>query len=149
MQARRRQAGGRRPAEAILFDRRPRVLPALGYIPAGLPYGAVEQQCDQFLVVPDEKYPDAEFALKVHGDSMVDADIHHGDWVLMSTRLSPRNGSVVAALCEQRDVPENLRDRPAGRPLPAFGEQGLPAAHRAEVRDAGARGHGGQTAARR
>ena len=31
---------------------------------------------------------------------MVDADIHHGDWVLMSTRRTPREGSVVAALLD-------------------------------------------------
>jgi SOS-response transcriptional repressor LexA len=87
----------RRP---VLFDRKPRLLPALGYIPAGLPQGNVDQVADQFVMVPEDECPDAEFALKVQGDSMVDADIHHGDWVLMSTRRSPREGSVVAALID-------------------------------------------------
>ena len=96
----RRRSNARSRAEAVLFDRRPRLLPALGYIPAGLPQATVEESGDQFLAVPEGKYPDAEYALKVHGDSMVDADIQHGDWVLMSTNSSPRNGSVVAALCD-------------------------------------------------
>ncbi len=91
---------GRAEGRAVLFSRKPRLLPALGYIPAGLPQGGVEQVANQFVMVPEGEYPDADFALKVQGDSMVDADIHHGDWVLMSTRRQPREGSVVAALID-------------------------------------------------
>ncbi len=91
---------GRTDGGAVLFTRKPRLLPALGYIPAGLPQGGVEQVANQFVMVPDGECPDADFALKVQGDSMVDADIHHGDWVLMSTRREPREGSVVAALID-------------------------------------------------
>ena len=91
---------GRVDSGAVLFERRPRLLPALGYIPAGLPQGGVEQLANQYVMVPEGEHPDADFALKVQGDSMVDADIHHGDWVLMSTRREPREGSVVAALID-------------------------------------------------
>ena len=90
----------RTDSRAVLFTRKPRLLPALGYIPAGLPQGGVEQVADQFVSVPEGEHPEADFALKVQGDSMVDADIHHGDWVLMSTRRAPREGSVVAALLD-------------------------------------------------
>ena len=83
-----------------VFEGRPRLLPALGYVPAGLPQGGVEQIANQFIAVPAEEFPDAEFALKVHGDSMVDANIHHGDWVLLDSRREPRDGNVVAALCD-------------------------------------------------
>ena len=38
--------------------------------------------------------------LKVQGDSMVDRDIHHGDWAVMTTRREPRTGNVVAALVD-------------------------------------------------
>ena len=31
---------------------------------------------------------------------MVDADIHHGDWVMMDSDREPRNGNIVAALCD-------------------------------------------------
>jgi SOS-response transcriptional repressor LexA len=83
----------------VVLDGKHRLLPALGYIPAGLPQEVI-QQASQFIPVPEGKFPEADFALKVQGDSMVDAGIHHGDWVVMTTRREPRNGSVVAALCD-------------------------------------------------
>ena len=96
--ARRRASGrGRQPA---VFEGRPRLLPALGYVPAGLPQGGIEQIANQFIAVPADEFPEAEFALKVHGDSMVDVNIHHGDWVLLNSRREPRDGNVVAALCD-------------------------------------------------
>ena len=99
----RRQPTARTSARSrglTVFEGRPRLLPALGYVPAGLPQGGVEQLADQFIAVPADEFPDAEFALKVHGDSMVDAGIHHGDWVLLNSRREPRDGNVVAALCD-------------------------------------------------
>lgn len=39
------------------------------------------------------------FALKVRGDSMIGADIHHGDLVILENR-EPRPGAVVAALID-------------------------------------------------
>ena len=89
-----------RARRVALFEGRPRLLPALGYIPAGVPQEAIGEQADQFIVVPTDEYPEAEFALKVQGDSMVDADLHHGDWVLMTNQREPRDGSVVAALID-------------------------------------------------
>ena len=97
-------------SRAVLFTRKPRLLPALGYIPAGLPQGGVEQAANQFVMVPEGEHPDADFALKVQGDSMVDADIHHGDWVLMSTRRTPRAGSVVAALIDNETTLKSYVD---------------------------------------
>lgn len=76
-----------------------RLVPALGYIPAGMPQEAL-QQANKFIALPEGKFPDADFALKVHGDSMVDAGIHHGDWVMMNSAREPRNGNIVAALCD-------------------------------------------------
>ena len=96
---RRRPADARRGAPAV-FEGRPRLLPALGYVPAGLPQGGTEQIANQFIAVPAEEFPEAEFALKVAGDSMVDVNIHHGDWVLLNSRREPRDGNVVAALCD-------------------------------------------------
>lgn len=92
-----------------IFEGRPRLLPALGYIPAGLPQGGVEQVANQFIAVPADEFPDAEFALKVQGDSMVDANIHHGDWVLLNSRREPRDGNVVAALCDNETTLKTYR----------------------------------------
>lgn len=108
-----RQVEGRRqPASAAsarvrriaLLEGRPRLLPALGYVPAGLPQGGVEQIADKFIAIPAEEYPEADYALKVQGDSMVDADIHHGDWVLMSQKRQARDGNIVAALCDSNET---------------------------------------------
>ncbi len=76
-----------------------RLVPALGYIPAGMPQDVL-QQANKFIALPAGKFPEADFALKVQGDSMVDADIHHGDWVMMNSTREPRNGNIVAALCD-------------------------------------------------
>ena len=89
--------GGRGP---LVFNGRPRLLPALGYIPAGWPQETVAQQASQFVVVPEDEFPEADYVLKVQGDSMVDKDIHHGDWAVMTTRREPRVGNVVAALVD-------------------------------------------------
>ena len=89
--------GGRGPQ---VFDGRPRLLPALGYIPAGWPQEAVAQQASQFVVVPEDEFPEADYVLKVQGDSMVDAGIQHGDWVVMTTRREPRANNIVAALVD-------------------------------------------------
>ena len=89
--------GGRSP---LVFNGRPRLLPALGYIPAGWPQETVAQQASQFVVVPEDEFPEADYVLKVQGDSMVDKDIHHGDWAVMTIRREPRAGNVVAALVD-------------------------------------------------
>lgn len=98
--------GGRGP---LVFDGRPRLLPALGYIPAGWPQETVAQQASQFVVVPADEFPEADYVLKVQGDSMVDADIHHGDWVVMTTRREPRAGSIVAALVDNATTLKTYR----------------------------------------
>ncbi len=107
-----------RARRVALFEGRPRLLPALGYVPAGLPQEAVEQQADQFIVVPADEYPEAEYALKVQGDSMVDADLHHGDWVLMTGQREPRDGSIVAALIDHGTTTlKTYRHDEAGQPF--------------------------------
>ena len=106
-----------RSRRVALFEGRPRLLPALGYIPAGVPQAAVEQQADCFIVVPADEFPEAEFALKVQGDSMVDADLHHGDWVLMNSQREPREGSVVAAHIDHETTLKTYRHDEAGQPF--------------------------------
>ena len=104
IEARRRpavlSAQGRGARGPLVFTGRPRLLPALGYIPAGWPQEAVAQQASQFVVVPEDEFPEADYILKVQGDSMVDRDIHHGDWAVMTVRREPRAGNIVAALVD-------------------------------------------------
>ena len=70
----------------------------LGSVQAGLPVDAEELEgeplvLDHFLV-PD---PDNTFMLEVHGDSMIDAGIHEGDYVLVERQVEPSTRDIVVA----------------------------------------------------
>lgn len=51
----------------------------------------------QRLLVP---HPSGSLLLRVAGDSMRDADIHHGDLLIVDRQLEPRPGLVVVALLD-------------------------------------------------
>ena len=119
----RRAAAARGP---LVFDGRPRLLPALGYIPAGWPQETLAQQASQFVVVPEDEFPEADYVLKVQGDSMVDADIHHGDWVVMTTRREPRAGNVVAALVDNATTLKTYRLDEQQKPFLRSENKGYP-----------------------
>ncbi len=75
-------------------------IPLLGSIAAGAPILAVENLIDTLDV--DRAFfgaPDA-FSVRVEGDSMVDAHIADGDYVVIRPGSSPNNGDVVAALVD-------------------------------------------------
>ena len=73
-------------------------LPLLGQIAAGGPLLA-EQNVDAYISVPEplSKGGD-EFLLRVRGDSMVDAGILEGDYVVVRRQQDARDGDIVVAL---------------------------------------------------
>lgn len=77
-------------------------IPLFGTIPAGLPTAA-EQEPDSYVSVDTTPFgvrPNATlFALKVRGDSMVEASILDGDVVFLTPR-EPRPRDIVAALID-------------------------------------------------
>src|ERR1700722_10915158 len=79
-----------------------RAIPILGHIPAGMPIETSESS-DSNLGVDLTAFGverGAEvFAVKVRGDSMIDAQIADGDTVLLQKRV-PKNGEIVAALLD-------------------------------------------------
>ena len=82
--------------------RRDRDIPILGKIAAGLPIFAVEQREDAISVRPEwlaAKGGDV-FALRVSGDSMIEAHIADGDMVLVRKQASAVAGDIVAALVD-------------------------------------------------
>lgn len=84
------------------YDTSPRSVsaPLLGRIAAGSPILA-EQQVDDVFALPQQLVGDGEvFMLEVHGDSMVDAAICDGDWVVVRRQNDARNGDIVAALLD-------------------------------------------------
>ncbi len=81
--------------KAVLSDARQ--VPILGRIPAGKPVMA-EENIDGFLTVASEIARGKVFALKVKGDSMIDAGILDGDYVTVRCQGAAENGEIVCAL---------------------------------------------------
>jgi repressor LexA len=74
------------------------LLPLVGEIAAGSPLLA-EQNVEDYLAVPEPLAKgEDEFLLRVRGDSMIQAGIMSGDYVVVHRQQTAANGDVVAAL---------------------------------------------------
>ena len=73
------------------------VLPLVGRIAAGAPLLAEEAIEDQ-LAVPEPLGRDADFLLRVRGESMIEAGILDGDVVVVRRQPDARDGDIVVAL---------------------------------------------------
>ena len=85
-----------RPVEAAPISE-VRRLPLVGSIAAGGPILA-EENIEDELGVPEPLGRNADFLLRVRGDSMVNAGILDGDIVVIRRQEDARNGEIVAAL---------------------------------------------------
>lgn len=75
-------------------------VPLVGRIAAGGPITA-EQSVEDVLVLPRQLVGSGKlFMLKVKGDSMIDAAICDGDWVVVREQHTADNGDIVAALLD-------------------------------------------------
>jgi repressor LexA len=91
-----------RPAPRLDDERlgAPSYVPVVGRIAAGGPILA-EQLVEDVFPLPRQLVGDGElFLLKVQGDSMVDAAICDGDWVVVRRQPVAENGEVVAAMID-------------------------------------------------
>ena len=76
------------------------MVPLVGRIAAGMPITA-EQQIDEVFPLPRQLVGKGElFMLKVVGDSMIDAAICDGDWVVVRQQSTAENGDIVAAMLD-------------------------------------------------
>lgn len=86
-------------------------VPLVGRIAAGGPILA-DQQVEDVFVLPRQLTGDGElFMLKVSGDSMIDAAICDGDWVVVRRQNDSENGDIVAALLDDEATVKTLRRR--------------------------------------
>lgn len=86
-------------------------VPVLGRIAAGGPILA-EEAVETVFPLPREVVGDGElFLLKVVGDSMVDAAICDGDWVVVRRQATAENGEIVAALLDDEATVKTLQRR--------------------------------------
>ena len=76
------------------------VVPLVGSIAAGIPITA-EQQVEEYLPLPRSLVGEGDlFLLNVVGDSMIDAAICDGDWVVVRQQRTAANGEIVAAMID-------------------------------------------------
>ena len=75
-------------------------VPVIGKITAGAPILAVENVTDTFPIPIDFVGNSESFMLTVRGESMIEAGILDGDYILVKRQNSARNGQIVVALIE-------------------------------------------------
>jgi repressor LexA len=89
----------------------PAFVPVLGRIAAGGPILA-EQAIEDVFPLPREIVGEGElFLLKVVGDSMIDAAICDGDWVVVRQQPVAENGEIVAAMIDGEATVKTFRRR--------------------------------------
>ena len=87
--------------DSFNFTRREMVnVPIVGRVAAGEPLLA-EQNIEEYFPIPMDFMPNKQtFMLKVKGESMINAGILDGDYVLVEERKSAHNGEMIVALVD-------------------------------------------------
>jgi repressor LexA len=78
-------------------------VPILGMVPAGRPIEAIEERQGSLAVSAaslPKRSMHAVYALRVSGESMIEAGIMHGDYVIVRQQSEARNGEIVVAMIE-------------------------------------------------
>jgi repressor LexA len=87
------------------------MVPLVGRIAAGIPITA-EQQVEEVFPLPRQLVGKGDlFMLKVVGDSMIDAAICDGDWVVVRQQKTAENGDIVAAMLDDEATVKVFRQR--------------------------------------
>ncbi|SDH91618.1 repressor LexA [Arthrobacter subterraneus] len=87
------------------------MVPLVGRIAAGGPILA-DQVVEDVMPLPRQLVGHGDlFMLRVSGDSMIDAAICDGDWVVVRQQSTAENGDVVAALLDDEATVKTLRQR--------------------------------------
>lgn len=75
-------------------------LPLVGRVAAGLPILA-EQNVEDTFTLPTEIATDSSsFVLEVHGNSMINAGIFNGDYIIVREQKSAMNGEIIVAMID-------------------------------------------------
>jgi len=87
-------------------------VPVLGRIAAGGPILAEERVEDVFALPRQLVGEGTMFTLEVRGDSMIDAAICDGDWVVVRQQPNADNGDIVAALLDNEATVKTFKRQP-------------------------------------
>ena len=79
-------------------------VPVLGKIAAGAPIEALENQTESLPLSKNFLGSNEYFALKVEGDSMIDAGINTGDYVIIKKTNIAESGKIVVALIDDHEA---------------------------------------------
>ncbi len=75
-------------------------VPVVGQVTAGVPILA-EENLDEYVSIPEVMLGEGEhFILHVHGDSMIDAGILDGDFIIVRRTSEAVNGEIVVAMID-------------------------------------------------
>lgn len=78
-----------------------RVVPLVGKVAAGEPILA-QQNIEENLPLPEGLFPEGDlFLLRVKGDSMINAGIMDGDYVVVRRQQTAENGAIIVALLDE------------------------------------------------
>lgn len=103
------------PQRAPYADDRLRDVPLVGRIAAGSPILAAED-IETVMPLPEELVgSDPVFMLEVRGDSMIDAGILDGDYVVVRRQPDARDGEIIAALVDGEEATVKRLKREAGK----------------------------------
>jgi repressor LexA len=75
-----------------------KLIPVVGRVRAGAPHLAVEDITGHLAIDASVARWDDTFFLRVEGDSMIDAHIQDGDFVLVKSQQTAENGDIVVAV---------------------------------------------------
>jgi len=91
------------------FDRSATIsIPVLGRVAAGNPITAIEET-ENYLMLPTELIGSGEhFVLTIQGDSMIQAGIHDGDYVVVRKQSAVENGQIAVAMVEDEATVKRL-----------------------------------------
>ncbi|HEY4552844.1 MAG TPA: transcriptional repressor LexA [Bacillaceae bacterium] len=80
-------------------------VPLVGKVTAGLPISAVEN-IEEYFPLPENLVPADEhvFMLEIVGESMIEAGILDGDYVIVRQQQTANNGDIVVAMTEENEA---------------------------------------------
>ena len=80
-------------------------VPLIGKVTAGLPISAIED-IQEYFPLPDTYGASGEdlFMLEIMGDSMIEAGILNGDYVIVKKTATANNGEIVVAMTEENEA---------------------------------------------
>ena len=75
-------------------------LPLIGRVAAGIPILAEQNVEDAFTLPSEIATESSSFILEVHGDSMINAGIFNGDFIVVREQPNAMNGEIVVAMID-------------------------------------------------